>query len=164
MQLPRIGCMSEKYSMPSREDLLKSARRTWLKDYDPRQLPKSTQSFKAPKLRGKPGEFYRDKRDGQLYCVVFIYRHRSEPNIWLYNLEERNNLNEPNTQLSVLCENIAGRISDNERILWEPLRDGEIPWHTQDYAHGNRLTITSKRLINDFELISSGEIMSKCQK
>jgi len=161
MQLPRIGCMSEKYSMPSREDLLKSARRTWLQSYDPRHyLPKGKpQSFKAPKLRGKLGEFYVDKRDGQLYCVVFIYRHRKEPNIWLYTLEERNNLNEPNTQLSVLCENIAGRISDSERILWEPLGDFETPSHPQDYAHGNRLTVTSKRLINDFELVSSGEIV-----
>jgi hypothetical protein len=144
--------------MPSREDLLKTARRTWLKDYDPRQLPKSTLSFKAPKLRGKPGEFYRDKHDGRLYCVVFIYRLKKEPNIWRYTLEERKDLSTPDTLLSGMCEAIAGKIPDSERILWEPLNDTGMRMHPQDYCHGDRLTITSKKLINDFELLSSGEI------
>ena len=106
--------------------------------------------MKPPKLRFKPGEFVREKATNQLYCIVWAYRTVQEPHVWLFTLEERNSLDPPDTLLSMYCEGVAGKLTENDRILWEPVR-GYLPIHPQDFCHGDREVVTNKRMLNDFE-------------
>ena len=115
---------------------------------------------KPPKLRFRPGEFVREKKTGQLFCIIFAYRLVDEPSIWRFKLEEREDLGDPSTFLSLYCAEMAGEIPMNERIKWQPVYLGDVMQiDPRDYCHGDRETATTKRLLNDFEVVSSGEVL-----
>lgn len=118
---------------------------------------------KPPKLRFRPGQFFRLKKArrageevGQLFCLVWVYRLTSEPSIWRHELEERKDCNDPSTPLSVHCEAIVGHISSDakERIKWETVRQHPGNWDKRDYMHGSRTTAMVKDLLNDYELVT----------
>jgi len=116
------------------------------------------QFFKAPKLRFKPGWFVRENKSGQLYCILLAYRYKEDDANWIFILEERKNLGNPQTTLSKLCE-AAGGTSEVSRIIWEPLHRGDaLSLASNIYGHGDRCHVPNKKLINDFEVISHGEV------
>lgn len=111
---------------------------------------------KPPKLRAKLGEFYRDK-EGKLYCVVRAFRLKKNPHVWIYTLEERKDLSNPVTPLSIMCEAVVGRKLESLYIVWDPCDEAEaIRLHHDDYIHGDRQCVDNKRLLNEFKLVSSG--------
>jgi len=124
---------------------------------------------KPPKLRFRPGQFFRLKKSrgpgyevGQLYCIVWIYRLVAEPNIWKFVLEERSSLHPPGTELSVMCLEISGEVPFDERIKWQPVFPNDSPAgriDPRDYCHGDRALATTQQLLNDYELLSDGEIL-----
>jgi hypothetical protein len=120
---------------------------------------------KPPKLRFRPGQFFRLKRSrgpgyevGQLYCCVWIYRTVEEPNIWKFVLEERKGLSSPSTTLSTMCAAVAGEVPFEERIKWQPIyRHEAMDLDPRDYCHGDRTLALTKDLLNDYDLVSDGE-------
>ena len=123
---------------------------------------KSTDNLKAPKLRFRPDSFVRHNKTGELLCITLAYRLIKEPGIWLFDLEVRQGLGNPETSLSLACETIAGE-PRKDRIIYEPIRDTfdnkYINRTYNDYHFGNGIMgITTKDLLNNYTLISSGEI------
>ena len=79
-----------------------------------RYIPKRKGTIgKPPKLRGRPGQFFRDKND-QIYCCIMIYRLKEAPHIWIYVLEEREHTNNPSTELSRAIEGVTGERLNNK--------------------------------------------------
>lgn len=118
-------------------------------------------NWKAPKLRFHPGNFVRNNKTGDLFCVTLAYRLITEPNVWLFELEIRQNLNNPSNPLSIACETV-GEKPNPSRIIYEPLRDTSdnryINRTRNDFHFGDSITSTTRELLNDYTLVSSGEI------
>lgn len=125
-------------------------------------------TVKAPKMRFKIGQFLRCTkadnfcRKGELWCIILAYRLREKPNEWLYLLEVRRDLNNPETPLSQACYAQAGEPNPN-RVIYEPLHSsldlhGKHGALYNDYCFGDRASRTTKQLLNNFQLVSSGEI------
>ena len=112
-------------------------------------------STRAPKLRFKPGQFVEEKKTGQLYEILVAYRLKSSPNEWMFELEERDSNQTPETILSILCAHATGNCP-HDRVQYEPVRSyGDI--HTMFasyiYHHGSGKIATNKELINEFILL-----------
>ena len=121
---------------------------------------------KAPRLRFKPGEFFRNRKSGQLYCAIYVYRLMREPNIWLFYLEERNDFSPPGTMASLMCRMLGAqvRVEANQSVVYQPFRsERDVSMHFMPlfYAHGDAQIATSKMLLNEFDLVSSGEILTQ---
>ena len=125
---------------------------------------------KPPKLRARPGEIYKKKgrrkktdKDHPFWCVKFAFRLRDDPSVWLFVMEERASLEPPDTPLSILCNRVdrsEGRQAPKP-VEVKPFRSGYDAMHhfsEGDYAHGDRITITTQELLNQFELVSSGTV------
>ena len=122
------------------------------------------------KIRFQPGDLVRKKKGnmrwpepGTLLCVIAVYRTKDSPNIWNYLLEERKELGSPETPLSQIIERLTDGASENfsDRIFHEPVWSvGDIPSHNW-YAHGDQYTATTKEMLNEFQLVSSGEIIEQ---
>ena len=114
-------------------------------------------STKPPKLRFWPGQFMREKSTGQLYCIMWAYRTVEDPHTWLFQLEERQDLDDPSTMISTHVEReVGGFKENNERIKWQPVhRNDMMMMGAQDYYHGDRTTITNKSMLNDFEMATT---------
>lgn len=119
-------------------------------------------TYKAPPLRFRPGNFVRRRKHEQLYCVVRVHRLISNPSEWLYLLEERDTLKNPSTPLSIACEKISGKsFSRAGKIIWEAIdkHDDRIRFmQLDDYGFGDRIIETNKTMMQQYELVSSGEI------
>lgn len=114
---------------------------------------------KAPKLRFKPGQFL--KYGGQLYCVIMAFRYKSEPNVWLFELEERKTISNPQTGLSGYIETFDQvQIPLDKAIVYEPIRTMS-DLHKKEYRryrHGDSTVKSTQDLINKAQIISSGEV------
>jgi len=89
--------------------------------YDQRTYDSLPRNRKAPKLRFRPGELYREKKTGALYCVIFAYLSAEEPTLWRALLEERKDLAAPDSVYSAGLEVLAG-FQDVPRVsylLWD---------------------------------------------
>lgn len=120
---------------------------------------------KAPTLRFRPSWFLREKKTGQLYCIIFAYRVVQEPHVWHFYLEERRDFSPPDTTLSFGCELLGGqvRVASNQSVAYEPFRSHNYAlYHFSPmfYKHANGRMTSNKTLLNDFEIASSGEITS----
>ena len=122
---------------------------------------------KAPKLRFKPGQFVQDKKGngrdcpkGQLYCITYCFRLISAPSEWIFCLEERSNLHSPNTVLSNICDELSGGYSTTDKcIVYTPVKTSSDAENGLNlYHHGNSICRRTKDLLQNFELISSGEV------
>lgn len=129
--------------------------------------------IKAPKLRYLIGSFLQAKRDvhhfakkGEIFCITLAFRLKANPHEWLYQIEARKDIYNPETILSLLCK-AEGYIPNHNRVIYEPVTgilDHRVLAVTQnDFGYGDSMTVSTKELINDFVLISSGEIYSPNQ-
>jgi hypothetical protein len=117
-------------------------------------------NVKPPKLRFKPGMFVREKNTSELYCIRVIYRLANNPHEWCYYLEERKDLGDPSTPLSVLCQRIAGYGMNGCLLHYPPVRDvSEVPGERNLYRYGDaKSDVPNQKLLNDYTVISSGEL------
>lgn len=124
-----------------------------IKSYQERRLQKS----KPPKLRFKPGQFFRNK--DQLYCCLLAFRTVDDPSTWKFILEERHDLSNPSTVWSTICETMGKYKSVANRVHYPPIKDSYSAYELiiNDYAHGDREVVTNKTLMT-YELVSSGEV------
>ena len=114
---------------------------------------------KPPKLRWKPGSFVKYK--GHLYEVMYAYRVQAEPQEWRFSLEERKTLSSKPADFIGQALDALGAGSTTPRIVYELFRDwmsahqffADIP------LHGDRLEVTNKALLQNGELVSSGEVL-----
>jgi hypothetical protein len=134
-------------------------------------LDKHTQSLyealprnrRAPKLRFQPGEFYREKKTGVLYCVIFAYLSAEEPTVWRALLEERRDLTTPESLYTAALEELGGfqDVSRISYLLWDRrLTPGTYLFALGRFAHGDSTSVPTSVLLRDFTLVSSGEIMA----
>lgn len=117
------------------------------------RLPTSyTRTAKAPKRRFTIGQFFRHKKDKDLWCVIACYRLLEDPHEWIYLLEERKNTEDPTTAFSAACQALSGTPStlvfqhlmrNCSEISSELAKNG-------DYAHGDRSHVKNQRLLNEF--------------
>lgn len=119
-------------------------------------------SSKAAKLRIKPGSFLKEKKTGDIYCIRYCYRLQTDPHNWFFYLEERTNLKSPSTTLSVL---LTGKIeSDSITDYFAYKNHGEAREKVEKqfpggmYRFGNATLTDTKGILNNYELISSGEV------
>ena len=119
---------------------------------------------KPPKLRYKPGSFVRDKK-GQLYCIRTAYRTTEDPHEWVYDLEYREDLGDPRTQMSELCAEVIGQPVGICVVVWEPLsrRDlaGTLPGMENAYRFGDSKHVTNKKMLQEYSVVSSGQVLPK---
>jgi len=123
---------------------------------------KNSFSSKAAKLRIKPGSFVKEKRTGDIYCIRYCYRVQTDPHNWFFYLEERTDLKSPSTTLSILltgqvessivCDYFAYKNHHEAREKVEKQFPGGL------YRFGNSIVVENKKLLNNYELISSGEV------
>jgi hypothetical protein len=132
-----------------------------LNKYDQRAFDSLSRNRKAPKLRFHPGEFYREKKTGALYCVIFAYLSAEEPTIWRALLEERKELVSPESLYSAGLEELAG-FRDVPRVsylLWDRrLSPSMYLYALGRCSHGDEMSRSTPELLQDFVLVSSGEI------
>jgi len=116
---------------------------------------------KPPKLRFHPGEYFKEKKTDNIYVCVFAFRLEDDPSIWYFNLEERTDFKEPVTSMSQICSAISPSIQWKDRIQYKPFRNSlDTFGFCNDYHHGDGLiAVSTKRMLNDFIKISSGEII-----
>jgi len=114
---------------------------------------------KPPKLRYRPGQFFKHNKTNQLYCCLFAFRLKDTPHIWYFLLEERINMGDPSTPLSIMCALSSVDTHWENRIQYQPF-DSEYDAcvFLRDYAYGDRWSVSNQNLINNFELVSSGEV------
>lgn len=112
-------------------------------------------SLKPPKLRFRPGQFFRNK-SGELLCIVFAYLRVETPGIWHFVLESRKDTGDPSSELSRALEAYSlGSTKVDSKICYRPLRLGEIDSFTsQGYAFGDREHATTQQLLRDYKEIS----------
>jgi hypothetical protein len=116
---------------------------------------------KPPKLRWKPGSFLRVR--GKLYEIMYAYRVQDEPQEWRFSLEERKALSSAPTDALGQIFNALGAGSTTPRIVYEVFRDGyaahqffsDIPLNADRWEVGNKF------LLQNGELVSSGEVLPK---
>lgn len=81
-------------------------------------------SLKPPKLRFRPGQFFRNRRDGELFCVVVAYLRVNSPGIWLFVLESRKDCSDPSSELIRALEAYAPGVTKvDNRISYTPFRN-----------------------------------------
>lgn len=116
----------------------------------------SDKQDKPPKLKFKPGTFLENKK-GELFEILYCYRVRDKPHEWLFCLEDRSGLINPKTPLSTLCSMLSpetrGRI---EYRLFRSSMDASSEIGSNIYAHGDRVCVSNKTLLNDYKVVSSG--------
>lgn len=99
---------------------------------------------KAPKRRFNPGDWF--EHDGSKWELLFMYRVRREPNVWLHCLAERkpNNL-----RLIDLVVNVLGAGATTPRIVLTPFADGnEADKFFADISReGDSMIRTTKQLL-----------------
>ena len=114
------------------------------------------------KLRYQPGQFVRHNKTRELLCITLAYRLIREPNIWLYELEERESMTAPDTPMSIACEHLTGGPNPN-RVISEPIRDTFDPRYKartyNDYHHGNSRVVNTQTMLNEYTVVSSGEVV-----
>jgi len=114
---------------------------------------------KPPKLRFKPGMMVRSKNTKQLYCIRVIFRLMDNPHEWRLYLEERNDLGKPSTATSALCEAIAGEGMNACLLHYDCVRDvHDVPGVSNLYHYGDGRVVTNKTMLNEMEVVSSGQI------
>ncbi len=114
--------------------------------------------MKSPRLRFKPGQFIRSKKDNQLYEIMFAYRYSSAENIWLFTIEERESLQTPTSPIATLLES-KSRLPD--RVYKGLFRDyyDAHGYFGGYYAHGSRIaSLSTQKLLNGYALVSSGAV------
>lgn len=114
---------------------------------------------KPPKLRFQPGMFVRLR--GQLYEIMYAYRLRDEPQEWRFSLEERMRLSSKPTDALGKMINAMGAGSTTPRIVYEPFRswmDASL-YFSDIPLHGNRWCVGNKLMVQEAEVISSGEVL-----
>ena len=122
---------------------------------------------KPPKLRFKPGTFVCQKDKPQLYCIRIAYRLMEDPRVWHYSLEERDSLGSPHTiethALAAIAGPDAAQQFDACPTLWVPLHSSmDVSQHEQCrdiYHYGSGIHATAQDLINNYEIVSSGEVL-----
>lgn len=143
----------------------------WKTQPKSRILGRGRGETKPPKLRFSPGQFFRQIKKirdgyevGQLYCLMWVYRLEENPSVWLHVLEERKNLKNPGTPLSIMCDAVMASRGESQRpmsdrVMWQPLFHGwDLP-DQNDYLHGSRILMNTKEMLNYFELVSDGEVV-----
>lgn len=107
----------------------------------------------APKLKFQPGTFFIQNK--QIYCIVWIFRKRESPNIWLYELKERTDTKEPRSATAQCCFAVSNlkplAAASKERIIYEPITF--LTLRPNDYLYGGRRIVTTSDLINNFKRI-----------
>lgn len=114
---------------------------------------------KPPKLRFQPGCFIRFR--GQLFEIMYAFRSEEAPAEWQYCLEERQTLSsQPQDYLGQLVAALgAGKTTP--RIVYQLFRNNyEAHSFFMDLpCNGNRSTVKNQTLLNDGEVVSSGEVL-----
>lgn len=112
---------------------------------------------KIPKIRFKIGQIFREKRTNQLYSIRQIFRLKEEPNVWLHILEERKSVENPDNEMSLMCEKSTGK---GDQVIIEPVRDYlSAAQRYTGYLHGDSICKNVSQLLHEFILISSGDIL-----
>ena len=114
---------------------------------------------KPPKLRWRPGSFIRVH--GKLYEIMYCYCVQPEPQEWHFSLEERRGLSSTPTDAIGQALNTLGAGSTTPRIVYEVFRDGYAAhaFFSDIPLHGDRWTVGNKFLLQNGELVSSGEVL-----
>lgn len=102
-------------------------------------------TIKAPKLRFKPGEFLRNKKTKELYCIRYAYRLESDPFVWVFYLEERSlklGASEGLISYDLYPSSMYADIDISRRM-------GGM------YRFGNACHVNNKRVINEFEKVDT---------
>ena len=123
---------------------------------------------KPPKLRFQAGSFVRNKKTGELFCIRVTFRTIDEPTFWKFVLEERDNTDPHVAQpgdrgkmdtLLVLHEAVVGKDDPTRSVtITEPLRSS-MEWHEEDLLMNSSLAVSNQTLLNDYEVVSSGETL-----
>ncbi len=117
---------------------------------------------KPPKLKFKPGQFVRNNKTKELFCIRIAYRMVAEPNVWRFELEERADFAKPVTSTSALCEALTSGNMRDCPVIMEPLRsDMDLCGHPQTrdlYHFGDAIRVRNQTLLNDYTVVSSGEV------
>lgn len=110
-------------------------------------------SEKAPKLRFKPGQFF--KYQNSVWEVIYCYRTKDEPHIWKFCLEESRDKD----KMSIFLNQTCGLLTN--RVMVDCFRDGmdAMTYFADIPANGDRLHVRTTELINKAVLLSSGEIL-----
>jgi hypothetical protein len=132
-----------------------------LDQYHQRVYDSMPRNRRAPKLRFKPGELYRERKTGVLHCVIFLYTSKDDPTVWRALLEERKNLSAPDTGYSTTLEGMSGftGVPQVSYLLWDSrLSPSTYLFAAGRFFHGDTMTRTTPELLREFDLVSSGEI------
>lgn len=115
--------------------------------------------MKAPKLRFKPGQFLKHKKTGDIVCIRYCFRLKSDPFVWIFYLEDRKSTNNPSTALSVAC---TGSLSDSGIIDYNLYKSGiDADYHIARqfpggmYRFGDSCMRDNQRVMNEYEVLSN---------
>lgn len=114
-------------------------------------LPTWGDTMRGPRFQ--VGSFVKRRKEDQIYCVYNAFRREDMPNEWQYTLEERKDMGDPSTPMSLACEAALGRpMKRHGEIIWEPLTrySQGLRVDETDYGFGNRIIETNRTLLNNY--------------
>jgi len=115
---------------------------------------------KPPKLRFHPGSFI--KFQNNLYEILYAFRTVDDPHEWIYCLAERTELSSsPKDMISQIAVAI-GAGDTTPRIVYELFKSSydATRFFGDIVSGGDTVLVTNKRLLQNGNVISSGEIVS----
>lgn len=148
---------------PPREKVIRTPSIMYLDGPSSRGGMKVLNGGKAPKVRFKTGQFV--KRGDEIWEVIYAYRLKTNPHEWIYCLEERKQIGKSLSDDDKLGHmfNALGCGEGTPRIVFDIFKSSmdahrffaDIP------ANGDREDVPNKKMLNEFKIISSGEILDK---